>query len=267
MKKLKRILSFIFAITIISVTAIEIGATEKTLSGLNENISIINFNDPKVYISDLVPEVDAGFLPHSETSNNSSQRIDTRAFGDPGEINEVHYLETSDGSDITAYKLFNWSDDQRYQVHLDEIVDAGFTDLIVSDYPTYAYNDIAHAWYGSTNYWIDMFSFDAFEDDIHTQGPYLKTAAEPNDIITYWNSDYTICYHSGIVVDVESNGNIICESKWDEYGLYIHDYTNIPKDYANEDRTLGYLRYYVNILIYKYTQDKHEQVIYRILIQ
>ena len=33
MKKLKRILSFIFAITIISVTAIEIGATEKNTLG------------------------------------------------------------------------------------------------------------------------------------------------------------------------------------------------------------------------------------------
>ncbi len=99
-----------------------------------------------------------------------------------------------------------------------------------------------------------------FKNDDHTLGPYLHTEAQPGDIITYWDESGTICYLSGKVINVESDGTIMCESKWESYGLFQHAYNNVPKNYGYQDTTVSYEQYLLNVKFYRYVQDQHQSV-------
>lgn len=228
--------------------------TVSELDALGISYAIPNYNSTEIENQDYID------LQTSVNTNTLSTH--------PSDILESYTFYTSDGSPVTAYELRDWATfDEAYNAHFDDIVGGGYTGLTVIDYPTYAYNDIAHAWYGTTDYWIyddSSFLYDAHTVEIDENDVMV------GDIVTYWlvgkNSYgelvYFSCLHSGIVDEIRSDGSIVCESKWDEYGLYIHDIENVHEDYMGSVVLNGVTVNACFFRYYRYVQDEHNLYMY-----
>ena len=65
---------------------------------------------------------------------------------EPGHPLRSEDLTTTGGLAVTGVINYDWdSTSKKEQIHIDEIVNKGFTDLIVQDLPTHSYNDLAYA--------------------------------------------------------------------------------------------------------------------------
>lgn len=167
MRTIKLMFNLIIAIIIICATVLNTCATENYVDRQNEEITN-NSNESVVYLSELVPKGDAGFLSKIYNTEIIAKNSVSRTTHQAGDILYTHHFTTTDGTDITAYELFDYSDDEKETVYYEEIVAKGFAELTVEDDPSYIYNDIAHAWYGSTEYWIDLLDLYDFKNDDHT---------------------------------------------------------------------------------------------------
>lgn len=266
MKRIKRLYCIVLVLSVIVSYSlvISVQGLEYTSDRTLLTVSELNELGISYKISDF---------KSTETDNNglhiSSNVYTTNAT--PGSILDTDTLKTTDGTNITVYDLENWSsDEEAYQAHINDIIGGGYTGLTLMDYPTYAYNDIAYAWYDSTACWVDDMSISAFYNDIHAV-EINETNVMEGDIVTYWevakdsngNLVYYDCLHSAIVNEIKADGSIVCESKWDEYGLYIHNIENVHDDYKGSVVLNGVTVGACFYKYYRYTQDEHDLYMYQ----
>ena len=78
---------------------------------------------------------------------------------------------------------------------------------------------------------------------------------EYGTIATYWigSEGNRICVHSAYVIDVDSQGNVTCESKWGKAGLYEHALDEVPWIYLNIET--GFTP---DVEYYSYVQGEHD---------
>ena len=91
--------------------------------------------------------------------------------------------------------------------------------------PTHCYNCHSYAWYSQSmynHYWIN--TADAYLADSHT----VANAQDSNIIHYASSSDDSL--HSGII-DGYDNGTLMVVSKWGCFGVYRHEWDDVPADY------------------------------------
>lgn len=195
---------------------------------------------------------------------------------EPGSWVSTETIYTTDGTMVEAYHFYDYPSDEARQALQDRIVNGAedsdgraYTELVgdnVKELPTWRYNCHAFAWYNDT-VWINY--AEPFVDDLHTGDLISVEDVQNGDIVTYWAvshlngeiSSYDLCLHSAIVEDIESDGTIICKSKWGAWGLYVHDINYVPTSYCNlvfEEETGSIEGYEVVCLFYRYTQGEHD---------
>lgn len=121
------------------------------------------------------------------------------------------------------------------------------------------YNCHSFAWYDtsySNPYWIDSPDIRSiFSDSTCTR--ISSSSVAVNDIIVYYNSNFTEALHSGVVHSI-TNGTVKIKSKWGPYGVYLHTRANVPDDYKDKDDHQLYTRYYrYHYYTRKYTGENY----------
>ena len=230
-------------------------------------------------ISELIPIGEDVLQPSSISLQITDAMLASTNSTDndePGSWVSTETIYTTDGTMVEAYHFYDYPSDEARQALQDRIVNGAedsdgraYTELVgdnVKELPTWRYNCHAFAWYNDT-VWINY--AEPFVDDLHTGDSISVEDVQNGDIVTYWAvshlngeiSSYDLCLHSAIVEDIESDGTIICKSKWGAWGLYVHDINYVPTSYCNlvfEEETGSIEGYKVVCLFYRYTQDEHD---------
>ena len=232
-----------------------------------ENALEINPNVKK--LSNQIPTGNNVLIPNSTSQMVIENEIIICSDDNYGELIGSYTLQTTEGAGFNAYKYSDWSEEQGQSYHETNIAPI-YPSLIVQDYPTFAYNCHSYAWYDQSddNQYQIKYTSDVlqFINDVHTTPIFDESNLQKNDIVTYWevyqdslgNIILAECLHSALIVDIEPNGNIVCESKWGNWGRYIHDLNYVPQSYCSifVDAYGNYV-YEPFPIYFRYTQDEH----------
>ena len=204
---------------------------------------------------------------NSITSNNHERESSVRMAPQvPPHTN----ILTTGGIEVMAFLYDEMSDEEiQEQINMQQQY---FSDVIELDGPTALYNCHSYAWYNrsvNNNYWIN--DVDLFIHDPHTitWDPGDPTSTPFNlkvgDIVTYWrdiSANSYECKHSAVICGFNSDGSIICRSKWGIGGLYQHDEERVPHNYklTNGETKVKYHRYIQgqhNTVEVQFNTEKH----------
>ena len=201
-------------------------------------------------MSPLIPTGDNVVNPNASIMN--IQLLSTSL--QPGDEESRETIFTPDGTSVTAYHLHDYDEEDRDNIQNWIETVQHYTELSgnkIKELPTWRYNCHAFAWYND-DVWIDY--AEPFVLDDYTSHPISPDDVRNGDIVTYWEVTYNdnneiesldLCLHSAVVEDIESDGTIVCKSKWGSWGLYIHDINYVHRDYHNvEYNSDGTVNYY-----------------------
>lgn len=169
-------------------------------------------------------------------------------------------IYTSSGNSVGAIVFEPFTELQMYQANIigaNYILEHSLTFENESDnIPTNAYNCHYFAWcsdWCTNEYWVnDPMPFINDHSTISVQ----KENVQVGDIVVYWSEGDPV--HSAVVYAIEQ-GEIICQSKWGPFGLYIHDLDDVLGSYNDSlpGDVLG-----VNETYYRYSHPDHEHSLY-----
>ena len=271
---MRKICCVIFIICILN--SLVINNYAKAFSGLNSNMEqLISVNDLNAKGMNSHPISNS--IPIKYTNDTIvTYDMPLNANDGYGQTISTVFVLTNDSTQVTALKKTDWSVAYGELYHYTEIAQ-NFEEITldkVRDYPTYAYNGHSYAWYERSIHnqlWIENDQVQKFIDDDHTDEINNPNDYKTNDIITYWRVgyntdgviDYLECLHSGVIETFTSDGTIVCVSKWDEYGLYVHNYNYVPADYATPVlNSEGEIEYRVFTRVFRYIPNVHDLYLY-----